>query len=375
MDGIDDAGALVTGGLAARTVAGGQGRADPHASGGTCPNCGAQRTGPYCQACGQAAHLHRDMAGFAHDVLHGVFHFDGKFWTTLPLLAFRPGQLTRRYIDGERAKFVTPMAMFLFSVFLMFAIVSNVGFLSGSRGKPGGLAGMTAELSTARRQIAQETAATRAAIGRLEAARAKRIAAGETVVAVDRRLATVRNELRGLQIAGAAMPGDAAASPKVKATAAGRSDPSRADIERWFEGRIAYFRENPKLTFYKMKTAGYKYSWALIPLSLPFLWLMFAWRRRFGLYDHAVFATYSIAFMSLLVVAATLVSAGIGGIATGLAWTAMTIVPPIHMYMQLRHGYQLTRFSAAWRTVALLGVVTMTSTLFFLWLLYLGVAD
>ena len=375
MDGIDDAGALVTGGLAARTVAGGQGRADPHASGGTCPNCGAQRTGPYCQACGQAAHLHRDMAGFAHDVLHGVFHFDGKFWTTLPLLAFRPGQLTRRYIDGERAKFVTPMAMFLFSVFLMFAIVSNIGFLAGSGGKPGGLAGMTAELSTARRQIAEETARTRAAITRLETARTKRVAAGEDVAAVDRRLAKAREDLRGLAIAGAAMPGDADASPKVKATAAGLSDPSRAEVERWFEERLAHFRENPKLTFYKMKTAGYKYSWALIPLSLPFLWLMFAWRRRFGLYDHAVFATYSIAFMSLLVVVVTLVSAGIGGFATGLAWTAMTIVPPIHMYKQLRYGYLLTRFSAAWRTVMLLGVVTMTSTLFFLWLIYLGVAD
>ena len=63
------------------------------------------------------------------------------------------------------------------------------------------------------------------------------------------------------------------------------------------------------------------------------------------------------------------------GLGTEAIVLTMLIVPPIHMYMQLRHGYQLTRFSAAWRTVALLGVVTMTSTLFFLLLLYLGVAD
>ncbi len=60
---------------------------------------------------------------FFHDLLHGVLHFEGKIWRTLPMLAWRPGELTRRYIDGERAKFVSPIALFLFSVFLMFAVV------------------------------------------------------------------------------------------------------------------------------------------------------------------------------------------------------------------------------------------------------------
>ena len=40
------------------------------------------------------------------------------------MLAWRPGELTRRYIDGERARFVSPIALFLFSVFLMFAVLS-----------------------------------------------------------------------------------------------------------------------------------------------------------------------------------------------------------------------------------------------------------
>jgi len=64
---------------------------------------------------------------FWHDLAHGVLHFEGKIWRTLPLLAWRPSALTRRYIDGERARFVSPMALFLFSVFLMFAIFSAVG--------------------------------------------------------------------------------------------------------------------------------------------------------------------------------------------------------------------------------------------------------
>ena len=62
---------------------------------------------------------------FFHDFLHGVLHFEGKIWRTLPLLAWKPGELTRRYIDGQRARFVSPIALFLFCVFLMFAVMAS----------------------------------------------------------------------------------------------------------------------------------------------------------------------------------------------------------------------------------------------------------
>ena len=93
---------------------------------GACLNCGAMLVGAHCHACGQKAKVHRTLAAYGHDLLHGVFHFEGKIWRTLPMLAWRPGELTRRYIHGERAKFVSPLALFLFSVFLMFAVVTSV---------------------------------------------------------------------------------------------------------------------------------------------------------------------------------------------------------------------------------------------------------
>ena len=94
---------------------------------GTCANCGTIPTGSYCQNCGQKVHVHRSLAAIGHDLIHGVLHLDGKFWSTIPLLMFKPGSLTRRYIEGERAKFVSPMAMFLFSVFAMFAVFQMIG--------------------------------------------------------------------------------------------------------------------------------------------------------------------------------------------------------------------------------------------------------
>ncbi len=375
MDSIDDVGTFVTAALAAGTVeraGNAPGHADAHhLQGHDCANCGTPLTGDYCQACGQAAHLHRDITGFAHDVLHGVFHFEGKFWSTLPMLAFQPGRLTRRYIDGERAKFVTPMAMFLFSVFLMFVVVSNVpGWFSLSD-----IEAKASNVEAARQDLASSIDKGQEQVDRLTAERATVLKAGGDTASIDEKLSEARNELRGLRIAERFVPGKATDAGKLRVSSPVSGTDAKDGAGAWLQQKIDHARENPKLLFYKMKSSGYKYSWALIPMSLPFLWVMFAWRRRFGLYDHAVFATYSIAFMSLLMVVLTLVGWTFGGFGRTIAWSALFIVPPVHMYKQLRHGYALRRFSALWRTVALLHVVSFTSLAFFLMLLSLGLAD
>jgi hypothetical protein len=77
------------------------GGVDGHTAEPTCLNCGTRLVGKHCHACGQVAHVHRTLAAFFHDLLHGVFHFEGRIWRTLPLLAWRPGRLTREYIDGR----------------------------------------------------------------------------------------------------------------------------------------------------------------------------------------------------------------------------------------------------------------------------------
>ena len=64
---------------------------------------------------------------------------------------------------------------------------------------------------------------------------------------------------------------------------------------------IAKANANPELALYKLQSSAYKYSWALIPISVPFVALLFLWRRRFKLYDHAIFVTFSLSFMMLLV--------------------------------------------------------------------------
>ena len=123
-----------------------------------------------------------------------------------------------------------------------------------------------------------------------------------------------------------------------------------------------------------MQSNAYKFSWALIPLSVPFVWLLFLHRRRYReryrVYDHMVFVTYSISFMSLgLVFLVLLNRLGFGG---ALIAPLTLIVPPVHIYRQLRGAYRLGRLSALWRTVALLAMASVASLLFLVLLLALG---
>src|SRR4029453_16328637 len=97
MSDIEAIGDAMTGGLLARAVepSAGEARADGRTQETHCLNCGAPLSGPYCHVCGQKAHIRRSLRGFAQDLLQGMFNFEGKIWRTLPLLAWRPGEIGR----------------------------------------------------------------------------------------------------------------------------------------------------------------------------------------------------------------------------------------------------------------------------------------
>ena len=141
----------------------------------------------------------------------------------------------------------------------------------------------------------------------------------------------------------------------------------------WLNAAYRKAKANPALLIYKLENSAYKFSWALIPISVPFVALLFLWRRQYKLYDHTVFVTYSLTFMTLLVVALSLATAA--GMPNPISVLALLLLPPLHMYRQLRGAYRLKRFSALWRTVFLLLFATLAALLFFLMLLMLGVLE
>ena len=144
------------------------------------------------------------------------------------------------------------------------------------------------------------------------------------------------------------------------------------DLENtdWFRAGVEKWRKNPGLMLYKLQSNSYKFSWLLIPLSLPFVWVLFAWRREFKAYDHAVFVTYSLGFMSLVFIVLSLM----GKVGVGLPWlfTIFSTIAPLHIYRQLKQAYGLSTWSTIWRLVVLLFAIFVVIALFLQILLFLG---
>jgi hypothetical protein len=357
MSGADEIGTMAAGMLLANEIERAHAGAPAvgHDANEPCANCGATRVGPYCHACGQVGHVHRNLGALVHDIAHGVFHFEGKLWKTLPMLALHPGDLTRRYVHGERAKFVSPMALFLFSVFLLFAVVSN---LAGHGNAPNVIEQVS---------LAGELAQERTKLANLEA-REKKETDAEDKADLAKRIVRQTKEVASLDALLRSGPEAVAREEQAR-----RQDREKFNIKTgipWLESTLNHVADNPKLALYKLKMNAYKYSWALIPISLPFIWLLFFWKRGVGLYDHAIFSIYSLSFMSLAVI--TLVVLGKVGLPSWIIAFAAMIIPPLHMYRQLKEAYLLSRFSAIWRTCALLIITTITSSLFLSFLIYLG---
>jgi hypothetical protein len=351
---VDTIASIAAGGILAREVE--RAHAPGHDHSESCANCGAHLAGPYCQMCGQHGHVHRTVMALFHDIAHGVFHFEGKVWGTLPMLFFKPGELTRRYARGERAKFVSPMALFLFSVFLLFAVTSSI-----TKHWEFG----TADAGTVKREMVAETSRLTTEVHKLQVKADKAALPGsdlnsaeKSVLAAD--LAEAKKNLVDMQRASSVL-GVNSGTPFGITTKSS-----------YLDEKLKLLNDNPKLAVYKIKTAAYKYSWALIPISLPFIWLLFPFRRNVGMYDHAIFATYSLSFVMLFSIALFLLF--FAGISAGWLWAAFCIGLVVHMYKQLKYAYGLGRFGAFMRTWMLLTMTAITSVLFFLLLLYLGLA-
>jgi len=337
MGNLEALGDAITGGLVARAVepAAGEAGDREHTHERNCLNCGTPLKGPFCSECGQKAHVHRSVRGFMQDFLAGMLNFEGKFWRTLPMLAWRPGEITRRYIAGERARFISPVALYLFTVFAMFAALNFTGTLSSGQNKV-----------NFQSQLKTDIADSQAAIAKLQAQRAAAVAAGQDVAPIDRKIARQQEDITTSQNV---LNGRAFASAK-----------GADEAPRWIRPFIKRAQDDPQLASARVQDAASKYSWLLIPLSVPFMWLLFPFRRRYNTYDHMVFVTYSLSFMMMLVVLGSLlIEVGASSLASLLFF-----VPPFHMYRQLRGAYELGKWSAIFRTMALVTFAFVAAGLF-----------
>lgn len=373
---LDAAGGAVSGGLVAGTLEKPEGKAGA-AHDGTCSDCGHAVSGNFCANCGQPTHVHRTLLHLGEELLHGVMHFDGRVWRTVPLLVTNPGRLTREWVAGKRARYVSPLGLFLFTIFLMFFVLS---FGGGYKAPNGGA--LSPSLTTAEDVVAktrQQVAEARAELDATEAASKGDPAARAGLTEARQRLEITSDGLKQAQAKldefkstkastrpDGLQPGswqaqlrDATTSGKIKSTTGGE-----------FSQTVLKKLANPDLALYKLQQTTYKFSFLLVPLSIPFVALLFLWKRGFTLYDHGVFVLYSLTFMAMLSMALGLL--GKVSWLSGPVALAAVFAPPAHMFAQLKGAYGLSVFSALWRTVLLLLFCLIVLSLFLVAIIYLG---
>jgi len=416
---LEAAGAVATAGAVAGVI---EGREGGPPGEGNCSNCDALLTGPFCAQCGQHAYPRRKLIHVIGELMHGLFYLETKTWRTLPMLLVRPGTLTRNYVYGKRARYLSPLTMFLFAIFIMFFAFSTIDAPMNIRdnevtASAEDLAQAREELAQARTELENARAnpdpdqpaglevslaenAVRLAQAEVERdeqqlARAQRRAQEE---AARRQAENANGPL--VTIEGAAEPeatpaADQPAADTEAPVGAQTTPPAEGEprVETWQDGmreigrsedfvvfggandelnqRVRRKFENPDLALYQIQDAASKFSFLLAPLSLPFIALLFLWKRGVTLYDHMAYALYALAFAAILF--STVVLLGkIPWVGWAASWLLLAL--PVHMYFHLGGAYALGRWSALWRTFLMLIFAYFVAVAFLIFVVVLGLA-
>ena len=90
-----------------------------------CENCGSVRPTPFCPECGQNDRNYaRGLATVVWEFGREAFEMDSRFFQTLKLLLFKPGSLTSEFSRNRRARYMSPIRLYLFTSFLFVLVLS-----------------------------------------------------------------------------------------------------------------------------------------------------------------------------------------------------------------------------------------------------------
>lgn len=331
-----------------------------------CPDCAAPAQGRYCVDCGQEIHVHRTLFHLGHELLHGVMHFDGRIWRTLPLLFVNPGRLTREWIMGRRTRYVSPLALFLCTLFIMFMALSFAPPPTQVEvNLPDQIAIEKARLSEVQAELAAAMTPLDATLeGQAAGAATKEtLAAQQKVDRAEARVAQLEQEAAEGRKDGLKPGSWQAQLVDLDLNTSGQTDGLTA--------MVAKKLKNPDLAIYKLQQTTYKFAFLLVPLSIPFMALIFLWGRRFTLYDHGVFVLYSLTFMAILLMLVAVLVSLMPSLSTSISGLAIALVP-VHIFAQLKGTYSLSPWGALWRTLVVSVFCVMVMTFFIIAILYLG---
>jgi hypothetical protein len=113
----------------------------PEAVPRACANCGQAFEQPppkFCPACGQESHIRAPkLVEFLQQFGGAYFSTEGALWRTLKLLLLKPGELTVRYLAGQRKHYVLPLRLYLTISLLVLVLMRTLAGNSIELNMPG----------------------------------------------------------------------------------------------------------------------------------------------------------------------------------------------------------------------------------------------
>ena len=106
-----------------------------HYRGVECLNCShpLDLTDRYCAYCGQLNTTKRlTLADFFKEFMLSIFTYDSRFRHTVKDLLFKPGTITRFYVDGKRFHYANPFRFFLSASIIYFVLLGVTDIFSGA---------------------------------------------------------------------------------------------------------------------------------------------------------------------------------------------------------------------------------------------------
>jgi hypothetical protein len=249
-----------------------------------CPNCATPLAGPWCHECGQKGEeFHRSIWRLAGEAFEGFFEVDSRIWNTLPKLLFRPGKLTRAYLDGHRAAQIPPFRMFLIALVLVF-FAGGLSF--GGR--------------------------------------------DQTKV----KVATPDQAAQIIQKSADMSPQDKAdlneAMTQLGKVQKGYSSNS------YVRERVEHSVRNPEAFVRAMEEWGHRFAILMLPISAAMLAVIFVFKRGVYVFDHLIFSMHSLSFQGLL-----LTTIFLGSLMSGWFWW-LIVLSPVHLFVHMRTAYRIS---------------------------------
>ena len=330
-------------------------------AGRSCLNCGSPVTSHFCADCGQTTRdLRLSLWGLFREFTEEFFSVDSKLVKTLVPLFFRPGHLTRSFIEGKRICYLRPVKMYLFFSVLFFLTLSLTKPDFEKIAKDGNL-NITGNISEdddykeTLAEIREQGGISEETIAKLE----EQITNGR----FQEDLPDTQASETGDSDPGAeTTPAQPEAKPEPEAAVRTPVKPEKksASLMEKFEA----YAKGQEDKFGKMEPAevlkrfypvfmGY-ISWALFLLMPIFAFILkLLYVRRDPLYlDHLIFAFHYHSFLFLffsVLALGTLVPTDLETVNTVL----MSLVMPIYLFMSMRRVYEQSRFKTFCKLVLL----------------------